>query len=431
MASARPGGTRRRGSLAAVTVLLCATTGLTALATSAPAAAAPGPSDAPQWWFDAWHVPQLWTAGADGRGMTVAIVDTGVQADVPELSGKVLPGADLIGNGTDGRIDFDTDGFSHGTAMASLIVANHGYANIEGIAPAAKVLPIAVPLRGVVHNGTPVPNATAVAVRYAVDHGAKIISMSLGGFVYEGQDQTPCPGQLQDAITYAVGKGALVVAAAGNSGSDGSPVEEPGVCLGVISVGAIDARQNVASFSSRHPYLDVAAPGQNIATLSKVTDEAYIGGGTSQATAITAGALALIWSKFPTETNTQITSRLLGSAVDRGPRGRDSMYGFGVIDPSAAIADSAAAGRPNAVSSGVQPLLALASAKAGSPPAKAAAGDPNAALGTYRIGRSASTVGTTFYVLLAAAVVALVSAILLWLAVARVSRRRGRTGSAR
>jgi subtilisin family serine protease len=396
------------------------------------AVAAPGPAEAPEWWFDAWYVPSLWASGADGRGITVAVIDTGVQADIPELAGKVIPGADFIGNGTDGRTDFDGDQFSHGTAMASIMVARPGYGDIEGIAPAAKILPIAVPLKGVLRQGIATPNATSEAIKYAANHGAKVISMSLGGLRYEGQDSEPCPADLQAAVVYALDKGSLVVAASGNSGDSGSPVEEPGVCLGVISVGSVNAQQQVSAFSSRHPYLTVAAPGDNIATLSRTVDRAYIGGGTSQATAITSAALAMVWSRFPTDTNRQVLSRLLESVTDRGPRGRDSAYGFGVIDPNAAISDTVAAAAPNAVFQGVAPLLALAAAHPGAPSVKATAGDPNSPIGSVRVGTSAAALGTSFYAELVAALACLLLAIaLLSLALRRSGRHQAFTGRAR
>ncbi|UQX88189.1 S8 family serine peptidase [Jatrophihabitans telluris] len=383
-----------------------------ALGGAAPAQAAPGPADAPEWWFDTWNVPSLWSAGADGRGITVAIIDTGVQASVPELSGRVLPGVDYIGNGTDGRTDFDSDAFSHGTAMASLIVARSGYGNIEGLAPGSKILPIAVPLRGVIRNGTSTPNATAQAVRYAADHGAKVISMSLGGLVFQGQDDVPCPTALQDAVVYAVKKGALVIAASGNSGQDGSPVEEPGVCLGVISVGAVNRQAGVTAFSSRHPYLTLAAPGEEIPTLSKVPAQAFIGGGTSQATAIASAATAMVWSKYPSETNKQIASRLIAAATDEGPAGRDPSYGYGLINPAAAIS-SAAADSPNSVFTGVAPLLAASGVKGAKAPTVKAAGVGTASIGTFALGTAPSLFTPAFYATVAGAGLLLILAIVL------------------
>ena len=360
---------------------------LSAVLLPAPAAAAPGPRSAPEWWFDSWHVPSLWAGGADGRGITVAVLDSGVQADIPELRGKVLPGADFIGNGSDGRTDYDSDEFSHGTAMASLIVAAKGFSGIEGLAPAAKILPVAVPLASVVRRGEPPRNATARAIRYAADHGARIISMSLGGPRDEREDRVPCPQAIQDAVLHAIAKGALVVAAAGNSAAEGSPVEEPGVCLGVISVGAVNARLEVTDFSSRHRYLTVTAPGTDIATLNRESGSAFVGDGTSHATALTSAALALVWSKYPRENGRQILTRLLATAIDRGPKGRDSAYGVGVINPAAAIAASpAVTAGANPVLDGAEPLLALSRARARKPTPPAAAARPDAPLGEYRVG---------------------------------------------
>ena len=423
MAEKRHGGGWVSRLAAAATVIVLAA-GL--MLSSAPAGAAPGPPEAPEWWFDSWNVPALWASGADGRGITVAVIDTGVQATVPELSGRVLAGADLIGNGSDGRTDFDSDPFSHGTAMASLIVASRGYGNIEGTAPGARVLPIAVPLRGVVRTGTPTPNATSVAVRYAADHGARIISMSLGGFVFQGEEDQPCPAALQASILYAIKKGAVVVAAAGNSGQDGSPVEEPGVCLGVVSVGAVDSTMTVTGFSSRHPYLTVAAPGDSIPTLSKVAGRAFIGGGTSQATAITSAALALVWSRFPSETNEQVVSRLLASVTDRGPKGNDDQYGLGVINPSAAIAANSAAGAPNEVFTGVAPLLAQSAATAVTPAPRPAAGSYAAPIGSPEFGHPASPLGASLYLLAGLAALLLLLAVALFtLAMRRSGRPAG------
>lgn len=405
----------RRGRLTA------AVAGLVAVVLSfgaAPAVAAPGPPSAPEWWFDSWNVPGLWAEGANGQGITIAEIDTGVQASRPELAGKILPGADFIGNGTDGRTDFDSDDFSHGTAMASIMVARAGFGNIEGLAPSAQILPIAIPLQGVIRHGTPPNNATSSAIDYAVAHGAKIISMSLGGVRDESQDgPDPCPGGVQKSVLNAVRKGVLVVAASGNSGDANSPVEEPGVCLGVVSVGAVDRNLNVTSFSSRHPYLTLSAPGDQIPTLSR--DSAYIGGGTSQATAMTSAALALVWSKYPSETARQVLTRMLETATDRGPKGRDPAYGAGVINPAAAIAAPVpAATAANEVFDGVAPLLGTSSGGSKRPKQVAAAGASAPDLGPYRVGSGAGRVPRTVLILLALAaaclLVAMVAMILSW-----------------
>ena len=378
-----------RRLLAAFAVLLVV------LGLPAPAGAAPGPAAAPEWWFDSWGVPALWASGADGHGITIAVIDTGVQANLPELRGKVLPGADFIGNGSNGQIDYDGDDFAHGTAMASIMVASKGFAGIEGLAPNARILPIAVPLTGVIRHGTPPTNATASAIDFAVDHGARIINMSLGGVREESTDgPDPCPGAVQQAVLRALRHGVLVVAASGNSGDENSPVEEPGVCLGVVSVGAVDRNLAVASFSSRHPYLTVTAPGDNIPTLSR--DSAYIGEGTSQATALTSAVLALIWSRYPTESDRQILSRLLSTVIDRGPPGRDSAYGYGVIDAAAAVAAPVpAVNVANPVLDGAQPLLSDGQPTAPKPLAAAGTASPN--LGSYQVRPAAAQHGVRLY----------------------------------
>ncbi len=432
--------TRRLGAALLAVAATVAMTGAMAVL-PAQAAAAPGPSVAPQWWFDTWDVHGLWAAGADGRGITVAVIDSGVQADIPELRGKVLPGADFIGNGSDGRIDYDLDEFSHGTAMASLIAASRGFADIEGMAPAAKILPVAVPLVNVIRRGEPPKNSTAKAIRYAADHGARIISMSLGGPQFEQEDRVPCPQDIQDAVLHALAKGALVVAASGNSGESGSPVEEPGVCLGVVSVGAVNAQLDVTGFSSRHRYLSVTAPGRAVATLTREPGTAYAESGTSHATALTSAALALIWSKHPRENARQILTRLLATAVDRGPKGRDPEYGLGVIDPAAAIAAPAAvAAGPNPVLDGAAPLLALARARAKPPRPPAVASRPDAPLGEYRIGNRPAELGPDVYLPAAgSAAFGVLALVLLAVAFRRARARRaglrvtgpGRSGSPR
>ena len=419
-------GGRARGGARWRLLTVLSVLALTALAVVQPvhAQAAPGPAGAPEWWFDTWGVPALWASGADGRGVTVAVVDTGVQASLTELSGQVLPGVDYIGNGSDGRQDFDSEPFSHGTAMASIIVARKGFGGIEGIAPGAKVLPIAVPLIGVTRlGGPPTPNATPQAIRYAADQGAKIISMSLGESVYENQDRVPCGTAMQNAIVYAIGKGSLVVAASGNSGDEGSPVDEPGVCLGVVSVGLVDQQLNVSSFSSRHPYLTVTAPGDNVPTLTRVSQDGFVGSGTSQATAMTSAALALIWSKYPNESNQQILSRLLGTVLDRGPAGRDSAYGIGFIEPNRAIAAPAkVAGAANPVFTGVQPLLRLADSVPPMLSPKLRAGNARADLGPVVVGDPPAELSRAALAAAAAAVFFLSAAVLALLAAARRQR---------
>lgn len=298
---------------------------------TAPAQATPGPLRYPEYWFDQWNVADIWAGGDIGHGITVAVLDTGVQADVPGVRGAVLPGIDLTGLGGDGRIDRESSQFSHGTAMASIIVAHD--ANVSGIAPGAKILPVALPLTET-HHRSAGESHIALAIRYAADHGAKVISMSFGGDRYRDVDSMSCPAATQEAVYYALRKGAVLVAAGGNAADRGSPVEEPSVCLGVLSVSAVDAHDHRASFSSRHRYLSVTAPGVDVVSLN-ARNHIYIGSGTSQATALTSGVLALLWSAHPLDSNRQVTSRLfagLRKSGSNGSLGRNSEYGYGIVD---------------------------------------------------------------------------------------------------
>lgn len=340
---------------------------------SVPAAAAPGPPDIPQWWFDDWDLPGVWAGGARGQGITIAVLDTGVNADLPELAGKVLTGRDFGDPTQDGRTDQDMDEFGHGTAMASLIIAEPGTADITGVAPDARILPIAIPLVGTTTHGTDA-GSLAEAIRWATDQGAKIISLSFGEERQESTDVLACPGDDQNAILYAIEQGAIVVAASGNEGDAGSPVTSPGVCIGVVAVGAVDADDEVAAFSSRHPYLTVTAPGVEIPTLGRVPGDAYIGDGTSQATAIVSAGLAVIWSKHPDLTNHQVVARMLAT-LDRPVTTptADPAYGFGILDVGAAVSADVPADAPNALLTAALPFLewsASRSTVADPPPAR-------------------------------------------------------------
>lgn len=346
--------TSRRTRCAAAIALAA---GALVLVPTPSALAAPGPPSAEQWWFDTWDVPALWAGGARGQGITIAEIDTGVNADLPELAGKVLPGKDFGDASADGRTDQDVEEFGHGTAMASLMVAEPGVADITGLAPDAQILPIAVPLRGTV---TVASRAVSIAsaIRWAADNGGDIISMSLTYDRDPEVDAVPCLREEQEAITYAISRGAIVVAGSGNAGEDGSPVAAPGVCIGVVSVGAVDEDNEVAPFSSRHPYLTITAPGVRIPTLSRVPGDAYIGEGTSQATAIASASLALIWSAYPSLTNHEVVARLLATLERRVTTvSPDPAYGYGILDAGAAIRADVAVNAPNPLLDAILPFL--------------------------------------------------------------------------
>jgi subtilisin family serine protease len=347
------------------------------------AVAVPGPSDAPEYWFGEWQVPSLWHSGVRGQGITIAEIDTGVNAALPELRGRVLSGHDF-GAAGNGNVDRQLDTFGHGTAMASIMVARPGVLDIAGVAPAAKVLPLAVPLNGTTTQGG--PDRIPQAIRYAADRGAQIISMSLGETRHRGADPLPCPRREQLAIYYALRKGALVVASVGNTGPSDNSIEDPGVCLGVISVGATDAAGQVASFSAREPYLTLVAPGVNIPSLGRLFGQAFAGEGTSQATALTSGVAALVWSAHPDLDARGVATRLLATLDDHRST-PDPSYGYGQLDAYRAVTADVPADSPNPVFDAVQPFLdRLTAMNRTLPDAPPPAGEGTGDTGSYAVG---------------------------------------------
>jgi type VII secretion-associated serine protease mycosin len=285
-----------------------------------------------QWWFTSWQIGKAWEVGAQGQGVTVAVLDTGVQATRSELSGVVLPGNDF--HGGDAHTDIDTVKHGHGTQMAILIAGQGGTTGLTGIAPQAKILPV--------RSGSEKSNY-ADAIRWAADNGARVINMSFGTPTSCDLDQATA-----DAVQYAVNKGAVLVAAAGNDKLNGNPSPTPASCPGVLTVGAVDADMNSWEKSNTGPFVDVAAPGVHIVSVDNQGQEG-ITGGTSDASALVSGAVALVWSKYPNLTNRQVVARILATTRDIGPDGRDDASGYGIVRPWNAIATNVPADAPNPV----------------------------------------------------------------------------------
>ncbi|GIF97374.1 S8 family serine peptidase [Catellatospora citrea] len=289
---------------------------------------------------DQWYLPFLRVAEAhaisQGEGVTVAVIDSGVEGKHPDLTGNVLKGFDTIVGG-DGDGWGDDEG--HGSSMAGLIAGHgHGAGNKDGVlgmAPKAKVLPIRISTaKG--HGGG---DAIAIGIDEAVKRGVKIISIS---------ESAPSADSsvLIKAVERAHAAGVLVLAAAGNQPKD-FYVAAPGRYPGAVAVGAVDQQGTVAPVSVRGDEVQLVAPGVDITSTSRIntaTNTQYRrSSGTSPATAITAGLAALVWSKYPQLTADEVLERMTRTAVDKGPAGRDRDYGFGLIDPVAALTAPAAA----------------------------------------------------------------------------------------
>lgn len=191
-------------------------------------------------------------------------------------------------------------------------------------------MPIAIPIDGTT-DAAP-DDHLPDAIRWAADHGARIISLSLTGVA---ERAIACPADEQQAVFHALRRGALVLAASGNSGPHDRTPEDPGSCLGVVSVGAVNRHGSVARFSSRHRYLTLAAPGVDIASIGP-GGAPFAGNGTSQATALASAAAALVWSAHPSLTASQILARIIATTDRRSARPGPA-YGFGVVNAYRAV----------------------------------------------------------------------------------------------
>ncbi len=298
--------------------------------------------DNQQWVLDMLNVPAAWPVD-EGGGVTVAVIDSGVNPDVSDLTGSVTTGPDYTGVTTSRS---SPEWGVHGTWMASLI-AGHGHdggnSGVIGIAPRARILSIRViPDRDDPHYGqyereqeARIQQSLASGIDYAVAHGAQVISMSIG---YSSPS-----GPVRDALQQAYDHGVVVVASAGNSGdqvgSDGdgeAPESFPADYPGVISVGAVNSTGAVAAFSSDNLSVQVAAPGVSVPAQGRDGQYWWVSG-TSPACALVAGVAALIKSKYPGLAPALVASALTSTTTDRPAGGYDSQVGFGVVNAAAAL----------------------------------------------------------------------------------------------
>ncbi|MET9082319.1 type VII secretion-associated serine protease mycosin [Streptomyces sp. NPDC004237] len=291
---------------------------------------------AQQWGLSALHLDEAWRT-TKGKGITVAVLDTGVEADHPDLVGNVLTAKDMIGFGAGPG---NRNWARHGTAMAGIIAGHgHGVGNqdgVMGVAPEARILPVRV----ILEDGDSARakarstrgNALAEGIRWAADHGADVINLSLGD---DSDSAHPEPSE-DEAIQYALKKDVVVVASAGNGGDKGDHISYPAAYPGVVAATAVDKFGVRASFSTRRWYATVSAPGDDI-VIADPDHKYYEGWGTSAASAFVSGAVALIKAAHPGLTPAQIKKLLEDTARDAPSGGRDDSRGFGMIDPAAAI----------------------------------------------------------------------------------------------
>ncbi|WIV17218.1 S8 family peptidase [Paenibacillus polygoni] len=230
------------------------------------------------------EAPAAWNITQSSANIRIAIVDTGVQSDHPELAGKLLPGYDYV--------DWDpntSDGNGHGTHVAGIAAAatNNGV-GIAGMAPFASIIPI----RSLDNNGNGLLSSVANGIVFAANNGAHVVNLSLGSLANDSF--------LQAAVQYAWDRGAVVIASAGNSNST-IPVY-PASLPGVVSVASTNSSDVKSTFSNYGTWVDVAAPGEQILSTYTGTSYAYLSG-TSMAAPHVSGLAALLASQGRTNTN--------------------------------------------------------------------------------------------------------------------------------
>ncbi|WP_159002091.1 S8 family serine peptidase [Streptomyces sp. NRRL B-3229] len=278
-----------------------------------------------------WELPAMSVPAAHaiskGEGVTVAVIDTGIRTDHPELKGRATEGPDFLKANDKSQPWYG----GHGTAMASSVL---------DVAPRAKVLGLRVVREeddpnyqgGRLSN----PDALSQAIAYATDHGADVISMSIGSRKSFGGYQV---GDLK-AIDYALSKGVTILGAVGNLGDKraghDNAISYPSAYPGVITVAASTQDGSRASFSSVHSYIDIAAPGVAINEADSRSSGRTSGGGTSAACALAAGVSALIVSKYPDLTPHQVET-VLERTASHATRGYSAETGYGVINAEAAL----------------------------------------------------------------------------------------------
>ena len=300
-------------------------------------AGAPAPAQATvigdlQYWLDDYGIREAWNT-TTGEGVTIAVIDTGVDSSHPDLAAAVVGGADFSGVGSpDGQRPVGASSSSHGTMVASLAagrgVGSQGLDGVMGVAPSASVLSISI---GFGEGSVDSDEQIAEAVRWAVDNKADVINMSLT------RNTLDWPESWDDAFLYAMQKDVVIVAAAGNRGSGTTSVGAPATMPGVLTVAGVN-KAGEASFeaSSQGYTIGVAAPSEEL--VGALPGGGYATwSGTSGATPIVAGVVALVRAAHPDLDAANVINRVMSTARDVGPPGADVTYGRGLISAAAAV----------------------------------------------------------------------------------------------
>lgn len=266
---------------------------------------------------------------ATGRGVTVAVVDTGVDTRNVHLREGVEAGRSFLGGSA------TEDPYAHGTALAGIIAAREARGSVlVGAAPRARILPVRV-----IGEGSTTADVAA-GIRWAAEQRADVINVSLS----TGSADKDLPA-LRSATAFAVRRGSIVVAAAGNAAEDApfTQVQYPAGFDGVVGVAATNAAGEVDDWSIHGPHVDVAAPGGNVLTAFRSDGDCLVGLDhpyTSYATGYVSALAAQLVERFPDDTASQVVNRLLATADRPVADRRDDVRGWGTIQPVAALTSS-------------------------------------------------------------------------------------------
>jgi len=285
-----------------------------------------------EYWLSDYGFLSAWNI-TRGKGVKVAIIDTGVKGSVPDLAGTVVGGTDVSGIGSaDGQTPVGEDS-EHGTLVASLLAGNGTSATsgIMGVAPDAKILSVSVAFGQNTGAVLSPDDQIAKAVKWAVDSGAKVINMSLT------RNTRDWPPSWDEAFLYAFQHDVVVVAAAGNRGGGTSEVGAPATIPGVLTVGGVTRTKKASvDASSQGITIGISAPSEDLVGVNP--NGAYVTWyGTSGATPIVSGLVALVRSKYPDLDAANVIERVTRTANPDGHVVPSALYGYGLIDPVAAL----------------------------------------------------------------------------------------------
>lgn len=322
-----------------------------------------------EYWFGQLSVKKAWSI-TKGAGITVAVVDSGVVATLGDLRGQVLPGADFSGQHTDGRSDSGDECdrlgcYGHGTDMSLVIAGTGAGAGYEGVAPGVEILPVKVATKSGMDASA---QAIADGIRWAVDHGARVVNVSLG---HVGS----CDPLEGPAVKYAYDHDVIVVASAGNDGV--ATVESPADCPGALAVSATNGGPEhgpIPIWPKSNYGPEVAFTGIGVDMPQELLSGVKVlhANGTSQATAITAACLALIRAHFPKMSARQVVARAIwsvhnGAGLSMIGHRVNNKIGYGMILPDFALTGDVPANFPNPIYDGWAKTFAADSPSAGAP----------------------------------------------------------------